>query len=129
MGYFVIVRCANLPHWIRNGEGVGGGRVVGWIPIVSIFGHYLESSISNLIYQVAEEPQHKRKTSFVNFKRVIWHKSFLIFLATIAPYAKTGFWHRFESSILRCLFPLVYILSSDYEEQYVKEFFILLNAD
>ena len=36
MGYFVIARIANLPHWIRNGEGVGGGRVVGWIPIVRL---------------------------------------------------------------------------------------------
>ena len=33
-GYPVIVRCANLPIDIRNGEGVGGGRVVGWLPTV-----------------------------------------------------------------------------------------------
>jgi hypothetical protein len=25
----------NLPVEIRNGTGVGGGRVVGWLPIVS----------------------------------------------------------------------------------------------
>jgi hypothetical protein len=30
-----VARCANLPIDIRNGEGVGGGRVVGWLPIVS----------------------------------------------------------------------------------------------
>ena len=36
MGYFVIAQIANLPHWIHNGEGVGGGRVVGWIPIVRL---------------------------------------------------------------------------------------------
>jgi hypothetical protein len=30
-----MVRCANLPTNIRNGEGIGGGRVVGWLPIVS----------------------------------------------------------------------------------------------
>jgi hypothetical protein len=34
MGYPVIARCANLPSDIRNGQGVGGGRVVGWLPIV-----------------------------------------------------------------------------------------------
>ena len=33
--YPVIARCANLPDWIRNGEGIGGGRVVGWQPIVT----------------------------------------------------------------------------------------------
>lgn len=34
-GYPVVVCCANLPVHIRNGEGFGGGRVVGWLPIVS----------------------------------------------------------------------------------------------
>ena len=33
-GYPVIARCANLPVEIRNGNGLGGGRVVGWLPIV-----------------------------------------------------------------------------------------------
>ena len=31
----VIARCANLPIEIRNGEEFDGGRVVGWLPIVS----------------------------------------------------------------------------------------------
>jgi len=35
-GYPVMARCANLPVEIRNGEGVGGGHVVGFLPIVSI---------------------------------------------------------------------------------------------
>jgi hypothetical protein len=35
MGYPVIARCANLPIKIRNGTGLGGGRVVGWLPVVS----------------------------------------------------------------------------------------------
>ena len=34
-GYPVMARIANLPAKIRNGEGLGGGRVVGWLPIVS----------------------------------------------------------------------------------------------
>ena len=33
-GYPVIIRCANLPSNIRNGTGIGGGRVVGWLPVV-----------------------------------------------------------------------------------------------
>ncbi|KAF8136183.1 hypothetical protein EV363DRAFT_1395325 [Boletus edulis] len=32
--YPVIARCANLPVNIRNGDGLGGGRVVGFLPIV-----------------------------------------------------------------------------------------------
>lgn len=34
-GYPVVSRCANLPVDIRNSTGVGGGRLVGWLPIVS----------------------------------------------------------------------------------------------
>jgi len=30
----VIARCANLPVELRNGNGLGGGRVVGWLPVV-----------------------------------------------------------------------------------------------
>jgi len=33
-GYPVMARIANLPVKIRNGEGIGGGRVVGWLPMV-----------------------------------------------------------------------------------------------
>lgn len=33
-GYPVIARCANLPANIRNGRGVGGGQIVGILPIV-----------------------------------------------------------------------------------------------
>lgn len=30
----MLARCANLPIEIRNGKGLGGGRLVGWLPIV-----------------------------------------------------------------------------------------------
>jgi hypothetical protein len=39
-GYPVYVRCANLPAELRNGTGLAGGRMVGLLPIVSIFGAY-----------------------------------------------------------------------------------------
>jgi len=34
--YPIVARIANLPVEIRNSTGLGGGRVVGWLPIVSI---------------------------------------------------------------------------------------------
>lgn len=33
-GYPVLARCANLPVGLRNGKGLAGGRLVGWLPIV-----------------------------------------------------------------------------------------------
>ena len=39
-GYPIVARCANLPSEIRNGKGLGGGRVVGLLPIVSCIIHF-----------------------------------------------------------------------------------------
>jgi hypothetical protein len=60
-GYPIVVRIANLPVEIRNGTGVGGGRVVGWLPIVSVrlrleCNHSITSS-----EQVKEDPKHSKK--------------------------------------------------------------------
>jgi hypothetical protein len=46
-GYPVMARILNLPSKIRNSEGFGGGRVVGWLPIVSL--PKLHSSKTKLI--------------------------------------------------------------------------------
>ena len=34
-GYLIVARLLNLDCDIRNGNGFGGGMVVGWLPIVS----------------------------------------------------------------------------------------------
>ncbi|KAJ3879833.1 hypothetical protein F5051DRAFT_438442 [Lentinula edodes] len=71
-GYPVIVRCANLPMDIRNGSGIAGGRVVGWLPIVS------------------EDAAHSGKADFVNFKNVVWHESAAKIFESMAEYCRTG---------------------------------------
>ena len=35
-GYPVMARILNLPVGIRNGDGFGGARVVGWLPVVCL---------------------------------------------------------------------------------------------
>ncbi|KAG2160202.1 uncharacterized protein EDB93DRAFT_1261699 [Suillus bovinus] len=99
--YPVIARCANLPVGIRNGEGFSGGRLVGWLSIVE------------------EDRKYSRTQSFVNFKNVIWHESFKRLLKSIALLSKTSCWVMCWDNI-KCLFyPLILILSADYEEQCV----------
>ena len=44
--YPVVARSANLPVHIRNGNRIGGGEVVGWLPIVS--SSYLPNPSINL---------------------------------------------------------------------------------
>ncbi|KAG2059180.1 hypothetical protein BDR06DRAFT_1003788 [Suillus hirtellus] len=49
-GYPVVARLANLPTDICNGQGTGGGYVVGWLPVVK------------------EDKQHSGKPAWANFK-------------------------------------------------------------
>jgi hypothetical protein len=58
------------------------------------------------------------KKDFVNMKRVVWHEAFLEILKTLEQYAKTGWYFTgCADEIPRWLFPVVLLLSADYEEQ------------
>ncbi|KAK0184650.1 hypothetical protein F5146DRAFT_1006378 [Armillaria mellea] len=83
---------------LLGSTGIGGGTVVGWLLIV------------------VEEPQHNGKTYYANFKHTVWHEAFKIILSTIKTQEKQGAWVRFGDSLLY-LFPIILILSVDYEEQ------------
>ncbi|KAF9245417.1 hypothetical protein BU15DRAFT_85700 [Melanogaster broomeanus] len=99
--YPVIVHCGNLLVDIRNGNGISGGRLVGWLPIVG------------------EDAEEDGKLSFTNLKRVVWHEAFLKLLDSIILLSKTGFSHKCFDDIMRWLFLIILILSADYEEQCV----------
>ncbi|KAF9462181.1 hypothetical protein BDZ94DRAFT_1368680 [Collybia nuda] len=100
-GYPIVARCGNLPHHIRNTDGRGGGRVVGWLPIVH------------------EDTAETGKPGFVNFKNAVWHAAFEIFIGTVAQHSKTGCWIKCGDNIMRWLWPTILILSADYEEMTV----------
>ncbi|KAE9393198.1 hypothetical protein BT96DRAFT_967228 [Gymnopus androsaceus JB14] len=100
-GYPVIVQCANLPMNIRNGAGTGGGRVVGWLPVI------------------AEDAAHSGKTDFVNFKNVVWHESTSKILESLVQYSKTGYTMQCGDDVQWTMFPYILIDSADYEEQCV----------
>ncbi|KAG1799033.1 uncharacterized protein HD556DRAFT_1231771 [Suillus plorans] len=84
--YPVFARCGNLPVDIRNTDGLGGGRMVGWLPIVP------------------DDSEEDGKLSYVNLKRVVWHEGFFKLLETIILYAKTGYAHLFND---RCVMALI----------------------
>ncbi|KAI5981970.1 hypothetical protein EDD15DRAFT_2182044 [Pisolithus albus] len=99
-GYPVVVRCANLPVEIRNSHAIGGGCVVGWLPIVP------------------EDPQEEGRLGYTNLKRTVWHESFVKLLGDVAHYSQTGYLHTSSyDNVTRWLFPVVLMLSADYEEQ------------
>ena len=70
-----------------------------------------------IFIQVKENKQHSGKPAWANFKCTMWHESFTRILASLAAKSKTGQWFECLDGIQRWFFPLVLILSSDYEEQ------------
>lgn len=118
-GYPVIARCANLPIGIRNGYGLGGGRVVGWLPVVCCDVVCIPPfSLPNDAQKIEEDASESRKPGYVNFKRVVWHKSFYELLASIRELSKTGYSIECADGVVRHIYPAILILSADYEEQY-----------
>ncbi|KAG1833304.1 hypothetical protein DFJ58DRAFT_719440 [Suillus subalutaceus] len=97
-GYPVYARLANLPTAIRNGRGVGGGYVVGWLLIVK------------------DEKLHSGKPSWVDFKNTVWHKSFARIISLLASKSQTGQWFECLDGIKRWFFLCILILSTDFEE-------------
>ncbi|KAG1808960.1 uncharacterized protein BJ212DRAFT_1448905 [Suillus subaureus] len=97
-GYPVVAQCTNLPVAIHNGDGLGGGQVVGWLPI---------------------DKKHSRKLAFVNFKNAVWHQSVLKMLTCLAPLSKIGSAVKCWDDLVCIFYPIILILSADYEEQSV----------
>ncbi|KAG1738384.1 uncharacterized protein EDB91DRAFT_1237752 [Suillus paluster] len=89
----------NLPTDIRNGQGMGGGYIVGWLPVVK------------------EDKQYSGKPAWANFKAIVWHKSFKRILSSLATKSNMGQWFECLDRVQRWFFPLILILSSDFEEQ------------
>jgi Plavaka transposase len=73
--------------------------------------------VANRYTQVPEDEAEKGKKDYVDFKREVWHESFIKLLETIAQKSVTGHWETCGDDIIQQLFPLVLILSADYEEQ------------
>ncbi|KAI6008643.1 hypothetical protein EDC04DRAFT_2610841 [Pisolithus marmoratus] len=80
---------------------IRGGRVIGWLPIVK------------------ESKEYSGKPQFANFKNAVGHESFKKLLQMIEKESQTGCWVNCWDGIACHFFPVVLILSADYEEQAV----------
>ncbi|KAG1900690.1 uncharacterized protein F5891DRAFT_980264 [Suillus fuscotomentosus] len=70
-------------------------------------------------YQVKEDKKHSGKPAFVNFKNVVWHASFMKILDCLVPLSRFGSSVKCWDDLIRVFYPIVLILSADYEEQAV----------
>ncbi|KAF9523577.1 hypothetical protein CPB83DRAFT_951188, partial [Crepidotus variabilis] len=97
-GHPVLSRWGGLPTSIRNGKGVGGARLVGWLPIPG------------------EPASETYLTKYINHKRDVWHNSVSEILSSIKSYSKHGTSIKCGDGVTRVIYPHVLILSADYEE-------------
>ncbi|KAF6754610.1 hypothetical protein DFP72DRAFT_898326 [Ephemerocybe angulata] len=98
----VYAAVVNLPVSLRNGgeDKFGGSRIVGWLPII----------------EDSEQGDCSDK-EFADYKRIVWHGCLGKLFESISKKGQEGCWIRCGDGIERWLFPLILILSADYEEQ------------
>ena len=73
--------------------------------------------------QVPEEPGKAKKTAFVDFKRLVWHRAFNCVIKSLIEISKEGGWLRDDEGVDHHYFPGITILSADYEEQHVYYYY------
>ncbi|KAI0700634.1 hypothetical protein BC835DRAFT_1411979 [Cytidiella melzeri] len=72
-GHPIVARIANLDEKVRNGIGVGGGRIVGLIPVIE------------------DDAQEKSKKPYIDWKNAIYHDAFRVLLEQVAQHSRTGY--------------------------------------
>ncbi|KAF9500138.1 hypothetical protein BDN71DRAFT_1577754 [Pleurotus eryngii] len=96
--YPVVARCANLCTTIRNGRGIGGGTVVGWLPVIK------------------EDSEDSGKRKFIIHKSMVWHQGIGKILNSVQGASYHGYWVTCADSVKRRFFPIDTFHSHDYGE-------------
>ncbi|KAG8715384.1 hypothetical protein FRC09_016653, partial [Ceratobasidium sp. 395] len=106
--YPVVARLTNLPREIRNGQGVGSGKVVALLPVVTD----------------ADLPDGLADSASADYRCAVWHGAMQKLLDTIRLEAQAGHAAELELHLALGLekalwrfFPTVSIFGADYEEQ------------
>ena len=74
--------------------------------------------------QVEEDSAESKKKRFVHFKRVVWHKAFYKIVESIEKYAELGYVLVCGDVVRQKIYPAIFIVSADFEEQCVIVIFI-----
>ncbi|KAF9496267.1 hypothetical protein BDN71DRAFT_1389892 [Pleurotus eryngii] len=96
--YPVVAWCANLCTTIRNGRGIGGGTVVGWLPVIK------------------EDSEDSGKRKFIIHKSMVWHQGLGKILNSVQGASYHGYWVTCGDLVKRRFFPIDAFHSHDYEE-------------
>ncbi|KAF7798759.1 hypothetical protein EIP86_009984, partial [Pleurotus ostreatoroseus] len=100
-GYPVMGKFANFGADLYNGRGPAGAQVLGWLPVI------------------VDDEMDKGKKKYVNMKQQVWHTSMRKILERVISLGKTGIMWRCGDGVERWIFPVVLLLTGDFEEQSV----------
>jgi hypothetical protein len=67
--------------------------------------------------KVSEDPLETKKPAYVDFKRAVWHESMRVILEPLELHSKTGCWVMCGDGVKRLIYPVILMLSADFEEQ------------
>ncbi|KAG1726199.1 uncharacterized protein EDB91DRAFT_1086868 [Suillus paluster] len=70
---------------------------------------------------VKEDKKHFGKLAFINFRNAVWHQSFLKILACLTPLSKIGSAIKCWDDLVHIFYPIILILSADYEEHNIPD--------
>ncbi|KAF9491816.1 hypothetical protein BDN71DRAFT_1578512 [Pleurotus eryngii] len=96
--YPVVAWCANLCTTIWNGRGIGGGTVVGWLPVIK------------------EDSEDLGKRKFIIHKSMVWHQGIGKILNSVQGASYHGYWVTCADLVKWRFFPIDAFHSHDYEE-------------
>lgn len=67
--------------------------------------------------QVKKKAKEDGKTGYTTYKNVVWHEGVYEMLAELIQASHTGQAHMCGDDIMRILYPIILLLTADYEEQ------------
>lgn len=112
----VNVRLAGIPGDLRNTYQHGGITLIGNLPIVSFLSHSVDMCLE-LFEQIDAPEEEKTRTEFKDFKRRVHHKAMKAILESMQIYSLDGIATKCGDGVTRVLYPGVYCMSMDFEEQ------------
>jgi hypothetical protein len=108
-----------VPSEVRNSYDRGGGVLLGYIPKVCFLpplGAALEIRNTNRVKSEAPA-EEKERAAYRNFTRTAYHHVWWELLKSLEVADQYGMAVKCGDSVTRVVFPAVYIMSMDYEEQ------------
>ena len=111
----IIGRLGIVPASVRNSIKVGSGTLLGYIPKVKYFKNSV--ALTHGLIKIHTPSQERKNKEFIDFKREVYHAIFSAIFLELRATSNIGEAIICGDGVERVIYPGVYMLSSDFEEQ------------